>query len=110
MTYVNIYAMKRTTVYLEEEMDFALSQLAKRRQRAKAELLREALANFIAQQKVADKQDIPSWLGGGDSRAERGLQESAETEGAQEDVLYQEHLEREYESIVASYERTKVQP
>lgn len=41
--------MKRTTVYLEEETDLNLSQIARQQGRAKAELIREALNVYVAQ-------------------------------------------------------------
>jgi predicted transcriptional regulator len=96
--------MKRTTVYLEEATDLALSRLAKQRQQAKAELLREALSQFIAQHERAESQDVPLWLGAGDSGLDRAAQE-VEQDGAR----YAEHLEREYEEILSSYEQSKAQ-
>lgn len=41
--------MKRTTVYLEEQTDLDLSQLARQQGRPKAELIREALSVYVAQ-------------------------------------------------------------
>lgn len=89
--------MKRTTVYLEEQMDLALSQIAKRRGRAKAELIREGVAALISQeQKVLADEGVPPWLGAGDS----GGVYDAERE---EDVLL-ELLEAEYKEILTSYD------
>jgi predicted transcriptional regulator len=89
--------MKRTTVYLEEQMDLALSQIAKRRGRAKAELIREGLAALIHQEQQAlSAEGVPSWVGAGDS----GGVNDAEHD---EDVLL-ELLEAEYEEILTSYD------
>lgn len=91
--------MKRTTVYLKEEMDLALSQIAKRRGQAKAEIVREALAALVEQEDKNLNHDIPSWLGAGDSGG-IGRAES-------DDEVLLELLEQEHEEILADWEARK---
>ncbi|WP_135257411.1 MULTISPECIES: CopG family transcriptional regulator [Thermus] len=57
--------MKRTTLYLPEELDLLLSQLARREGRSKAQLIREALERFAEAKREGV---LPSWVGVGESR------------------------------------------
>lgn len=93
--------MKRTTVYLEEELDLAFSRLARQRRQPKAALLREALSSFLAAQE--DRGGVPSWLGAGDSSRNETVREGL----VGDETDYGEHLEREYEEILESYKRSK---
>lgn len=91
--------MKRTTVYLEEEMDLALLQIAKRRGQAKAELIREGLAALIEreQEAVADAA-LPSWVGAGDSGG---------SSWKDHDKELLELLEKDHEEGLASWDAAK---
>ncbi len=60
----SIYAVKRTMVYLPEEADLQLERLARQTKRSKADLLREALDRYLAEQRTAQ---LPSWVGIGSS-------------------------------------------
>ncbi len=87
--------MKRTTVYLEEQTDLALSQIAKRRGQPKAELIRQALAAFIEREQESPRP-LPRSVGMGRS----GMSNWAERD---EEILL-ELLEQDHEEIVADYE------
>lgn len=87
--YVNIYVMKRTTVYLEERTDLSLLQLARQQGRAKAELIREALEIYTQQQKHG-QEPVPSWVGMGRS----GVPDSAERDEELLGELYEERQAR----------------
>jgi hypothetical protein len=51
--------MKKTTVYLEEELVFAIKDIAARQARPEAEVIREGLAQYVAGQ----KRPLPSFVG-----------------------------------------------
>ena len=87
--------MKRTTIYLEESADLALSQIAKRRGQAKAELIREGVASLIKPEQQVSRP-LPRSVGMGRS----GSPDWAERD---EETLL-ELLEKEYEETVADYE------
>ncbi len=87
--------MKRTTVYLEEQTDLALSQIAKWRGQAKAELIREALAALIEREQESPRP-LPRSVGMGHS----GMSNWAERD---EEILL-ELLEQDHQEIVADYE------
>jgi hypothetical protein len=53
--------MTKTTIYLPEELQYQLEALAKQEKRSKAELIREALLNYIAQK----PRRLPKSLGMG---------------------------------------------
>ena len=63
--YVNIYAMKRTTIYLEPDLEILLKLESMRSGRPAAELIREALRSYL--------QERPGKLppGGGEFRSHR---------------------------------------
>ena len=82
-------------MYLEEETDLALSQIAKQRGRAKAEIVREALTALIEREGKSPTA-IPSWLGAGDS----GGMSHAESD----DETLLELLEQEHQEILTSWE------
>jgi plasmid stability protein len=64
----------KTTVYLDEEIRLALRAAARRSGRAQAELIREALTEYLARQ---DRPILPSFVAsigvGGDAGAEKQL-------------------------------------
>lgn len=55
--------MKRTTVYLPEEADLALKGLAQRTKRSQAELIREAIEQYL----LKEEQTLPRSIGMGTS-------------------------------------------
>jgi predicted transcriptional regulator len=57
--------MRRTTLYLPEEVDLELTRLARKKGRPKAELVREALWRYL--QEEAQGQ-VPAWMGLGASQ------------------------------------------
>ena len=81
--------MKRTTVYLEEQTDLNLSQLARQQGRSKAELIREALKAYTRQQKHVEKP-TPSWVGAGRS----GIPDLAERDEELLGEIYEERHAR----------------
>ena len=88
--------MKRTTVYLEEQTDLALSQIAKRRGQAKAELIRQALTAYIErEQKAVADEAVPSWVGAGNSGVSGWTDDDRE-------LL--ELLEKDHEEALASWD------
>lgn len=86
--------MKRTTVYLEESTDLELSQLAKQQDRAKAELIREALESYLGAERKP--RPLPRSVGMGRS----GVPDLAE----HDEELLLEMLEQEHQETLASYE------
>jgi hypothetical protein len=60
---LTIYVMKRTTVYLPEETDLLLKRLARKAGRSQAELIREAIANYIGN----ENKPLPPSVGMGAS-------------------------------------------
>ena len=100
--YANIYPMKRTTVYLEEETDLEFGRLARQQDRPKAELIREALKAYISRAQTPRK--LPRSVGivsvgmvnsGGNDFAERA------------EELYGELLEAEHEEIMRDWKERK---
>jgi predicted transcriptional regulator len=57
--------MKRTTVYLEEDLNLELKHLADQQGRPQAELIREALRDYA--QANRSSRAIPEWVGLGQS-------------------------------------------
>lgn len=53
-SYANIYAMKRTTIYLEPELEILLRLETIRRKTPMAELIREALRAHLGHRQAAD--------------------------------------------------------
>ena len=82
--------MKRTTVYLEEETDLNLSQLARQRGRSKAELIRAALADYV-NSTLKEARPVPDWVGMGDSGGARIAERDEE--------LLQEGFAEEHEHL-----------
>lgn len=78
--------MKRTTVYLEEATDLELAQLARQQGRPKAELVREALTTYVAQQ--YSPRPLPRSVGMGRS----GISNLAEQDEALLGNLYEQKL------------------
>ena len=48
--YVNIYTVKRTTVYLEADLEVLLKLETQRQQRPMAEIIREALRTYVTRE------------------------------------------------------------
>ena len=48
--YANIYVVKRTTVYLEPELEVLLKLETQRQQRPMAEIIREALRTYVSRE------------------------------------------------------------
>lgn len=67
LLYVNIYAMKRTTLYVEEDMDLTYSHMAKRFKKSKAELMREALEKYASDLAKKGLRPLPRSIGMGRS-------------------------------------------
>ena len=63
--YASIYVMKRTTMYLEEDLDLQLKRLAETQGRSQAELMREALREYTNAH--APVRRVPDWVGIGAS-------------------------------------------
>lgn len=57
--------MKRTTIFAEEEILLVLKRIANERESSMAEIVRQALEEFISRQQ--GKGDKPSFLGSGGS-------------------------------------------
>jgi Ribbon-helix-helix protein, copG family. len=55
--------MRRTTLYLPEEVDLELTRLARKKGRPKAELVREALWRYLQ-----EEAQVPAWVGLGASQ------------------------------------------
>ena len=51
--------MKKTTIYLTDELDSGLDAISKRKHRPKADLIREALAEYIDDEEPV----LPRWIG-----------------------------------------------
>ena len=79
--------MKRTTVYLEEQTDLNLSQLARQQGRSKAELIREALTTYVEQRAP---RPLPRSVGMGRS----GVPDLAEHDEELLHKLYEEKYAR----------------
>jgi predicted transcriptional regulator len=79
--------MEKTTMYLTEELQRDLKALAKRTGRPQADLIREALGEYIERSRTSK---LPSWVGiaavGGD----------ASTVKQELRPQYLEHLDRKY--------------
>jgi predicted transcriptional regulator len=61
--------MEKTTVYLSEEIQRGLGAVARRTGRPKAELIREALEQYLERE---DTPTIPSWVGSIDAPGLQG--------------------------------------
>lgn len=60
MAYGTIPDMEKTTVYLDAQLRRDLAALSRRLERPQAELIREAIADYLARQ---DKPPLPSFVG-----------------------------------------------
>ena len=65
-TLCNMYAMKRTTVFLDPALERQLKQLAQRTGKSFAQCVREAVAAYVAAP-PGKRFTLPSWVGMGDS-------------------------------------------
>ncbi len=68
--YGTIYGMKKTTVYLQDELKLALESAAKSEQCSEADLIREALASHIKDHKTP-KPKLPLFSSGDPTLADR---------------------------------------
>ncbi|MEX2272527.1 MAG: CopG family transcriptional regulator [Vicinamibacterales bacterium] len=57
--------MKRTTIFIDESLERSLGELARRRARPVASLVREALTEYVA--KGSNASARPGFIGAGDS-------------------------------------------
>lgn len=62
LTYMSVH-MLRTTVYLDEKTEADLKLLARRQGRPKAELIREALENYVAKARSKLEVELPPGVG-----------------------------------------------
>jgi hypothetical protein len=62
LTYMSVH-MLRTTVYLDEKTEANLKVLARRQGRPKAELIREALENYVAKARSKLEVELPPGVG-----------------------------------------------
>ena len=60
MAYGTISDMQKTTVYLDPEVQRGLRALSRARRRPQAELIREALAQYLDR---ATDYELPPWVG-----------------------------------------------
>jgi hypothetical protein len=58
--YANIYTVKRTTVYLEPDLEVMLKLETQRQQRPMAEIIREALRTYVTR----ETRQVPPGAGG----------------------------------------------
>lgn len=65
-----MYGMKKTTVYLPEELDAALKRASAKQGRSEAEIIREATRNFI-DSLPAPRPRLPLFHSGDSTLAER---------------------------------------
>lgn len=87
--------MKRTTVYLEEDVDLELAELARQQDSSKAELIRKALNGFVKAERQ-ENPPVPSWVGAGRS----GQPDLAERD---EEILA-EILDEKHERIIKEWQ------
>ncbi len=69
--------MKRTTLLLEEEQILTLEEIAKKKGITKAQVLRDAIAAYVAKV-LPSKAGLPSFAGCGASRYKGSLGEESE--------------------------------
>lgn len=74
-------------MYLEEQTDLNLSQLARQQGRSKAELIRAALNGYISSA-LKEVRPVPDWVGIGDSG---GARIAERDEGLLQKGLAEEH-------------------
>lgn len=63
--------MKKTTLYLDEGTDLALKQIARSRRSSQAELIRQALAQFVVSAETPQPIGIGAYRSGRNDVAER---------------------------------------
>lgn len=78
--------MKRTTIYLDSELELELKAEAERRRRPMAELVREAVRAYLAGDEAAEPPGIGAFDSGHGDTAERAEELLAETGFGEEDV------------------------
>ena len=78
-THVDIQHMKRTTIYLEPELEVRLQMEAMRRQKPMAEIIREALRAYVKQGRKALPPGEGEFASGRSDTAERADEVLTET-------------------------------
>lgn len=69
MTYARIYFVKRTTIFIDHAAERELSALARKEARSKAELVREAVGEYLARKSA--RQSLPGFTAiGASSRSD----------------------------------------
>ncbi|CAN5831987.1 hypothetical protein BH24DEI2_BH24DEI2_22170 [soil metagenome] len=96
---VNIYIVKRTTVYFEEGTDLELARLAKRQGSSKAELIHLAVSNLLSEHKRRELKPLPAWVGAGRS--------GSFSTNEKTDELLGELYEADYKAALESWEEHK---
>jgi len=86
--------MKRTTIYLDEEIDLELARLARQEGRSKAELVREVLGGHVAEAKKKPF-NLPDWVGMGHSKVPYTQEES--------EALLGRLIEEDHERVMADW-------
>lgn len=75
--------MKRTTLFLDEETERELQRISRRQKRPMAVVVREAIAEYVAQAKAAETAKVVGFIGIGRS----GRRDTAERH---EDLLWKD--------------------
>jgi hypothetical protein len=71
-------AMKKVTIYLNEDLAFAIKDIATQESRPEAEIIREGLAQYVARQ----KRPLPSFV---------GIASEATVQGKDDEAYLEEH-------------------
>jgi len=77
--YVSIETMKRTTIYLEPALEAQLKAETLRRKRPMAELVREAVREYLVRSRPAAPPGVGAFTSGSESTAERAEDVLGET-------------------------------
>ena len=77
--YVSIYHMKRTTIYLEPDLEAMVKAETLRRKQPMAELIREALREYLVRSRPAPPPGAGAFASGAADTAERSEEILAET-------------------------------
>jgi hypothetical protein len=78
--YVNIYVMRRTTIYLDADQEVLIKLEMQRRGRTMADLVREALAQYLGQGAVEPPPGGGAFASGRTDTAGRAEEALAETD------------------------------
>lgn len=77
--YVSVYHMKRTTIYLEPDLEAMLKAESLRRKQPMAELIREAVREYLLRRRAAPPPGAGAFASGAGDTAERSEEVLAET-------------------------------